>query len=193
MNAYIDRVCPASGIQPDALRVRQAAEYVTRVLRVLGLSDVGPDDLGFSSHSTAGASEQRAGASAAAGVFAAFAGDLRGVMQASEVASEVRATIDAALLAAPAQQEDGEGDGYSEFLEGKGADEVVDELVACRDAVRKVAQDAGAAKGDIMRVCDDVRDVALVDIGIKLEDKPSGGVWMRVNAAELRKEVCSFS
>ena len=187
MNTYIDRVCPAAGIQPDALRVRQAAEYVTRVLRVLGLSDAGPDDLGFSTRSGATVSDQQAGASAAAAVFGAFATELHALMEAAEVPAEARAPIDAALSTAPSQ-----GDaGASEYLKGKGADEVVDQLVECRDAVRSAARDAGAARGAVMKVCDDVRDVALVDIGIKLEDKPGGGVWMRVDAGELRKEVRS--
>ena len=151
---------------------------------MLGLSDAGPDDLGFSTRSSATASEQSAGASAAAAVCGAFATDLRALMAATEVPSEARAPIDAALAVAPAQ-------GDAEYLKGKGADEVVDQLVECRDAVRSAARDAGVARGAVMRVCDDVRDVALVDIGIKLEDKPGGGVWMRVDAAELRQEVCT--
>lgn len=28
-----------------------------------------------------------------------------------------------------------------------------------------------------------------MDIGIKLEDKPTGGVWLRMDPEELRKEV----
>lgn len=197
VNSYIDRVCPASGIQPDALRVRQAAEYVTRVLRILGLSDAGPDDLGFSTRPAAASTEEAVGASTVAAVFAAFATTLRALPQLTDVPPEARAPIDAALAAAPQQQVTAVGasagaggtSDFSECLQGKGLDEVVDELVACRDVVRTAARDAGAAKLEIMRVCDEVRDVALVDIGIKLEDKPTGGVWMRVDAGELRKEV----
>lgn len=196
VNTYIDRVCPAAGIQPDALRVRQTAEYITRILRILGLSDAGPDDLGFTTRSTGAATEQTAAACAVAGVFAAFASTLQALPHLSGVPGDARARMDEALSGAP-QQQSGSGDGapgvLEEFVKGKSADAVVDELVACRDVVRAAARDAGAVKGDIMRICDEVRDISLVEIGIKLEDKPAGGVWMRVDAAELRKEVCTFT
>jgi cysteinyl-tRNA synthetase len=199
VNSYIDRVCPTAGIQPDALRVRQAAEYVTRVLRVLGLSDAAPDDLGFSARSGTASREQAAEASAAAAVCVKFAQTLRDLLQGAEVPASARGKMDAALQGIPQLQqqggsaggggESGEGGELSKYLRGKDADEVVDELVAVRDEVRAAAREAGPAKGEIMRVCDEVRDVALVDIGIKLEDAPSGGIWMRVDPTELRNEV----
>jgi cysteinyl-tRNA synthetase len=71
------------------------------------------------------------------------------------------------------------------------AEEVVDKLCEFRDTVRRVALASApeSLKKDIMIACDDFRDEALPLLGIRLEDKPGGGVWKRDNAVELLKQI----
>eukprot|EP00892_Ulva_mutabilis_P004454 jgi/Ulvmu1/2380/UM130_0013.1 len=183
VNVYINQKCPEAGVSPDSLRVRQAAAYVTRILAAFGLTDGATDRLGFATAPAGGgggAAAAAPGGSAAdvAAVFAAFRRDLAALPSVAAVSPEAGATL-AAVSAVPPDEE----------IRSMSADAALDALAAVRDAVRSVARDAGDARVAVMQLCDDLRDVALVDIGIKLEDKPEGSVWMRVDPAELRQEI----
>ena len=186
VNVYINQKCPEAGVAPDALRVRQAAAYVTRILATFGLTEGAGDRLGFAAAPPAGSGG--GGAAATPGgtaadvamVFAAFRRDLAALPSVAAAPPEAGAAL-AAVAAVPSDSE----------IRGMTADAAMDALAAVRDAVRSVARDAGEARGSVMQLCDDLRDVTLVDIGIKLEDKPDGSVWMRVDPTELRQEVCT--
>ena len=67
---------------------------------------------------------------------------------------------------------------------------IVDALAAFRDSVRAGARAAGgAAAADLLGLCDQLRDSTLVDLGIRLEDRPDGAVWRRDDPAEMRREL----
>jgi cysteinyl-tRNA synthetase len=73
---------------------------------------------------------------------------------------------------------------------------VIDALAAFRDSVRAGARaaagggDSGATgANDLLGLCDRLRDSTLVDLGIRLEDRPGGAVWRRDDPAEMRAEI----
>lgn len=83
----------------------------------------------------------------------------------------------------------GMGDGGAA---GAGADAkaaaVLDAFCAFRDGVRAAAR-ASAPHKEFLCACDGVRDGAMVDLGIRLEDKADGGsVWKTDDPAVLRAE-----
>ena len=177
VNIYTSQTCPGASVAPDGLRLRQAAAFVTRVLAVLGLSDGLGDSLGFSAgNSPSGggdaAAAAPAGAAAVQDVFRAFVGDATTAAgEHSETFAECGLKVDAL-------------DKIDE------ADSALDEFARVRDAVRVRAQQAGDAKAaasGVLAACDRARDEGLVAIGVKLEDKPQGAVWMRVDLLSCNK------
>ncbi|GBG86559.1 hypothetical protein CBR_g41622 [Chara braunii] len=67
----------------------------------------------------------------------------------------------------------------------------LDVFAAFRDEVRAAARlgDGGGGKEMILSACDRVRDESLIDIGVKLEDKPGGqSVWKLDDPSVLKKE-----
>jgi hypothetical protein len=170
VNVYVSRGCPAANIQPDGLRLQQAAAYITRILAVLGLSEGLGDTPGFwtkGSHGSAG------DARAVGAAFNAFAADVRS-------ASGLHAHIFEAV---------GLKQGALQGLDDEGS---MDRLAEVRDAVKRAVQGSAElreiARG-VMAACDDVRDRALPKIGVKLEDRAGGAVWMLDDPAELLQEV----
>eukprot|EP00962_Isochrysis_galbana_P040622 scaffold14749_cov126-Isochrysis_galbana.AAC.1 len=95
------------------------------------------------------------------------------------------------------QPEFGLGDDSETAAISGGADAaapVVDALAAFRDAVRAGARAAAvggsdAGPADLLGLCDRLRDSTLVDLGIRLEDRPDGAVWRRDDPAEMRAEI----
>jgi cysteinyl-tRNA synthetase len=76
--------------------------------------------------------------------------------------------------------------------DGAGSDEktaaVLDAFCSFRDRIRAAAR-AGAAQKDFLTACDVVRDNAMIDLGIRLEDQADGGsVWKTEEPAVLRAE-----
>lgn len=70
--------------------------------------------------------------------------------------------------------------------------DVIDRLCGFRDNIRKVALSAAPEnmKREIMTACDAFRDDSLPLLGIRLEDKVTGGgVWKLDNAVELVKQI----
>ena len=61
---------------------------------------------------------------------------------------------------------------------------VLDALTKFRDDVRQAAKSGG----DILSLCDDFRDVALPDLGVRLEDKNDGSIWKLEDPDLLKKE-----
>merc|ERR1719305_716071 len=62
------------------------------------------------------------------------------------------------------------------FATGGGEDSklapVLDAFSAFRDKIRAAAVAGGDVKAAVLAACDDVRDNALVDLGVRLEDRP---------------------
>jgi len=80
--------------------------------------------------------------------------------------------------------EDG-GDGVGS--DGKTA-AVLDAFCSFRDGIRAAAR-SGAAHKELLTACDVVRDNAMIDLGIRLEDQADGGsVWKTEDPAVLRAE-----
>jgi cysteinyl-tRNA synthetase len=65
---------------------------------------------------------------------------------------------------------------------------VLDAFCGFRDGVRRLAR-AGAPHRELLAACDGVRDGAMVDLGVRLEDAADGGsVWKADDPATLRAE-----
>jgi hypothetical protein len=81
----------------------------------------------------------------------------------------------------------GLGDIQSSSGDGKAAS-YLDAFAAFRDEVRTLARSKADLK-DILAACDKVRDSKLVDLGVRLEDKPDGrAVWKLDDPATMRAE-----
>jgi cysteinyl-tRNA synthetase len=101
----------------------------------------------------------------------------------------------AALMAAEgAGAEGGAGDGRAAAAAGGDADAAVapflDLFASFRDEVRTLSR-AKAPASDLLAACDRIRDGALVDLGVRLEDRPDGrpSVWKRDDPSALRQEA----
>jgi cysteinyl-tRNA synthetase len=84
----------------------------------------------------------------------------------------------------------GSSDGVGNGTAGEDArvSAVLDAFCEFRDEVRKLAR-SGAAHKDVLAACDTVRDNAMVDLGVRLEDQADGGsVWKNDDPAVLRAE-----
>ncbi|CAG9461321.1 unnamed protein product [Pedinophyceae sp. YPF-701] len=69
-------------------------------------------------------------------------------------------------------------------------DALMDAFATFRDDVRGIARTLGSVAGELLAQCDRVRDETLVDLGVRLEDRPKGGaVWKRDDPAALRAEI----
>ena len=66
---------------------------------------------------------------------------------------------------------------------------VIDSLVSFRDQVRASAKGVTPPLASVLGLCDKLRDEAMVDLGVRLEDRAEGAVWKLDDPATLRKEV----
>jgi hypothetical protein len=191
INIYLRKACSEAHVKPDGLRLAQAAHYITKILACFGLTDGLSDNLGFTSEgggSGAGNGGDAAAAAALRAIHARFASDVAVAAPDTAAALRVACCGGAGGAAEPA-----------EALDGLAFDAAMDRFAGIRDAVRALAQtpsggnDGGsrAALAGVLAACDAVRDGALVDIGVRLEDRGQGtaAVWKRVDPSELRREV----
>jgi cysteinyl-tRNA synthetase len=67
---------------------------------------------------------------------------------------------------------------------------VLDASLAFRDTVRQLARDK-AGPAALLQACDAFRDDAMVQVGVRVEDAPSGGksLWKLDDPATLRREL----
>ncbi len=84
------------------------------------------------------------------------------------------------------------GMGAEGDADGAGSDAktaaVLDAFCSFRDGIRAAAR-AGAAHKEFLSACDDVRDEAMINLGIRLEDLADGGsIWKTEDPAVLRAE-----
>jgi len=88
----------------------------------------------------------------------------------------------------PGLRESGADGDASASGSGQGA-AILDAFAAFRDEVRALVR-AKADPKELMAACDRVRDHALVDLGVRLEDKPDGkAVWKLDSPAAMRAEA----
>jgi hypothetical protein len=173
VNIYVSKGCPAAGVHPDGLCLQQAAAYVTRILAMFGLAEGVGDTLGFSSENPSTAVRDT---QAVCSAFDAFVANVH------SIAGSHNDAFDSIGLKAGA-------------LQGLDADASLDRLSKVRDEVKRVVQCSTQLKSvaaAIIAACDVLRDQELPKIGVKLEDRAGGAVWMRDDPAELLQEVCSF-
>jgi cysteinyl-tRNA synthetase len=84
--------------------------------------------------------------------------------------------------------------GFPESSEGssEGREETLspflDLMTKFRDDIRKLAQGGASAK-ELLTACDNLRDVGLPELGVKLDDKEGGALWKLYDADELKKEI----
>lgn len=78
--------------------------------------------------------------------------------------------------------------GVDESEASKKTDAILNALSEFRDKVRNLAK-SKSTPGEYLSSCDSLRDDSLVEIGVRLEDKPDGtSVWKLDDPATLRKE-----
>ena len=82
----------------------------------------------------------------------------------------------------------GGGDGTGDASKEEAMAPALDLIVKFRDEIRALAR-AGADTKAIMRACDEVRDVGLPELGVKLDDREGGALWKLSNPEELRHEA----
>lgn len=61
-------------------------------------------------------------------------------------------------------------------------------LLLLRDAIRGLAR-AGSSPQDFLAACDRLRDVALPELGVRVDDSGSGAKWKLCDPEELRQEA----
>ena len=82
----------------------------------------------------------------------------------------------------------GGGDGGGDASKEEAMAPALDLIVKFRDEIRALAR-AGADTKALMRACDEVRDVGLPELGVKLDDREGGALWKLSNPEELRREA----
>ena len=82
----------------------------------------------------------------------------------------------------------GAGDGGGDASKEEAMAPALDLIVKFRDEIRALAR-AGADTKALMRACDEVRDVGLPELGVKLDDREGGALWKLSNPEELRREA----
>ncbi|KAL4430549.1 hypothetical protein ABPG77_005789 [Micractinium sp. CCAP 211/92] len=173
-NVYLSKRQDAAGPAPQAFLLRAAAAYITRILSVFGLCSAPGDFLGFAEAAAAAAC---GGTEVVLDAFSAFRDVVRGLAKAKAPA----AVLTAACAGVPDEAVAKAGSS------GRPA-EMLAAFVAFRDEVAALAA-AGAPAGDVLAACDRVRDDTLVELGIRLEDKPDGSsVWKQDDPEVLRAE-----
>jgi len=155
-NIYMDK-----GKAPRALIIRKAADYVSRILRLLGVME-DTDDLGFGVEGKL----ERAGRPYL-NALAAFRDEVRAAAQKKQDISEVLNRVAEVAGEVPA-----EAAAYS----------------AAFAAFRKEITDltaANSAPGKILEACDKVRDVTLPALGVALEDRTNKPARWRLDKPEI--------
>lgn len=75
----------------------------------------------------------------------------------------------------------------------QGVDAFAEALVSFREMVRNLAlgaeNKADPALRSILQACDTIRDETLVDLGLRLEDRPEGTKWNLEDPESLRREI----
>lgn len=65
---------------------------------------------------------------------------------------------------------------------------MVSALVDFRDKVRAAAKASTPPQGALLKLCDELRDMTMVDLGVKVSDGDGAAVWQLADADALRKE-----
>ncbi|KAI3425944.1 hypothetical protein D9Q98_007914 [Chlorella vulgaris] len=173
-NVYLAKRDGAGGPGPQAFLLRSAAAYVTRILSVFGLAPSPGDCLGFAEAPSTAAC---GGSEAVLDALTAFRDKARGMAKAKAPAAELLA----ACQGVPDAQATAAGSS------GRAAD-MLAVFVAFQREVEGLAA-SGAPAWQLLAACDRVRDDTLVELGIRLEDKPDGSsVWKPEDPAVLRAE-----
>ncbi|KAG2442848.1 hypothetical protein HXX76_002927 [Chlamydomonas incerta] len=183
-----------------ALLLRKAAAFVTRILSVFGIVDGPSDRLGFTETSSS-ASSNDAAAARYLDALAAFRDEVRGLAKAKAAAAELVAAVgqlrEGVLGGMGVKVESGASDRSSWSAAdpanrpGATSTSYIDTVVAFADQVQSLAS-SSAAPGDVLAACDQLRDTTLVDLGVRLEDRPDGkAVWKLDDPATMREEIAA--
>ncbi|PRW33977.1 Cysteinyl-tRNA synthetase isoform C [Chlorella sorokiniana] len=173
-NIYLAARQDAAGPQPQPFLLRAAAAFITRILSVFGLAPAPGDFLGFADPAVAANDDAM---HAVLDGLCAFRDAVRALAKSKAPASEVAA----ACQGAPSEEAQQAG------ASGRPKD-MLAAFAAFQQEIAGLAA-AGAPPGEVLAACDRVRDDTLVDLGIRLEDKPDGSsVWKPEDPAVLRQE-----
>ncbi|KAG2499369.1 hypothetical protein HYH03_002944 [Edaphochlamys debaryana] len=198
VNKYLEKKQEPGAARP--LLLRKAAAFVTRILSVFGIVDAPSDRPGFTETSAAG-NDGAVGAKVL-DAFASFRDEVRSLAKAKAEAAGLQAAV--ARLQGEALQALGvtlaEAGGKTTWQPAAGSPAAalgptpsayLGALAAFAGSVQAMAA-AGAAAKDVLAACDRVRDEALVDLGVRLEDRADGkSVWKLDDPAAMREEIAA--
>ncbi|GAX84748.1 hypothetical protein CEUSTIGMA_g12170.t1 [Chlamydomonas eustigma] len=165
----------SNGAPPQALLLRKAAAYVTRILSVLGIVDVPADRPGFSDFPVAASGENKG--FELLDTMSMFRDEVRALARSKAKHADVAAVCERSRETLSA----------TTSMSGKAA-EYFSTFTSFLNEIHSLAVSTADLK-DILGACDRLRDDALVDLGVRLEDKPDGkAVWKLDDPATLRAE-----
>jgi len=166
-NSYLTRV----GGKPAVYMLQKAAIYTTQILKVVGVCE-GSDEIGFPVSAAGSESEVEAPLNALTELRDTVRSIARKKGSIDEIVSACDAVAAKTLSAGPPPARLGEQ---------------VAKVLA--DFVSLIRKEAKAGHGALLSACDFVRDEALTEIGVKLEDGDGNTVWKLEDAETLKKEV----
>mmetsp|Transcript_90954 Transcript_90954/g.253102 ORF Transcript_90954/g.253102 Transcript_90954/m.253102 type:complete len:896 (-) Transcript_90954:96-2783(-) len=168
LSRLISDCLPSFDALPDAVLepVSQTAEFTERILRILGVEGLNPTRA------------NEAGWIAALDALAGLRQEVRQLARSKNldqaaVAAAVEGAGPAAAAAAAAGLDDGS---LARLFEG------------FRRDVLAIMQE-GKPSAELLRRCDEVRDRDFVELGVRLEDRGEGFLWMFDDAEALKREL----
>ncbi|GLI68942.1 hypothetical protein VaNZ11_013467 [Volvox africanus] len=196
VNKYLEKK-DAGAARPMLLR--KAAAYVTRILSVFGIVDGPSDRTGFTEASTSAAANDEMGPRCL-DVFAAFRDEIRAMAKSKTDHKDVAAACDRLRdqtlkdLGVQLEGTNGTVRWRLADLAAKPSDTTsryLDALAAFRGEVCAMAV-AAAEPREVLAACDRLRDQTLVELGVRLEDRPEGkAVWKLDDPAAMREEIAA--
>ncbi|KXZ56656.1 hypothetical protein GPECTOR_1g591 [Gonium pectorale] len=195
VNKYLEKKQGAA----RTMLLKKAAAYVTRILSAFGIVEAPSDRPGFSE--VTGGAGNDAAAARYLDAFAAFRDEVRALAKAKALAQDLAAACDRLrdqTLAELGVKLEAGTDGRTTWQLADSAARLsstpsgyLDALVAFSDQVRAMAGAAAEAR-EVLAACDRVRDSTLVDLGVRLEDRPEGkAVWKLDDPAAMREEIAA--
>ncbi|KAJ9527314.1 hypothetical protein QJQ45_025542 [Haematococcus lacustris] len=188
VNIYLAKLQEGAQL-PQPLLLGRCSAYVTRILSVFGIVPSAQDRPGLTEAGVAGAGSSLSQSRAAAAVLDALAGFRDQVRSLAKAKGDAAAFLAAAAAAQAsslpslrAMPEANPGSLASTLLDTYAAftSEVHDQSRAQPDGLSQM----------LLASCDRLRDTTLVDLGVRLEDKPDGtAVWKLDDPAAMRAEL----
>ncbi|KAL6747424.1 tRNA synthetases class I (C) catalytic domain-containing protein [Haematococcus lacustris] len=188
VNIYLAKLQEGAQL-PQPLLLGRCSAYVTRILSVFGIVPSAQDRPGLTEAGVAGAGSSLSQSRAAAAVLDALAGFR------DQVRSLAKAKGDAAAFLAAAAAAQASSLPSLRAMPEANPGSLASTLLNTYAAFTSEVHDQSRAQPDglsqmLLASCDRLRDTTLVDLGVRLEDKPDGkAVWKLDDPAAMRAEL----